>query len=125
MATHPHAVVLVVEDDDSVRALTIASIEELGFTVLSASGAKEAMKILEERSDIQLLLTDVVMPEITGGQLAKEALILRPALKVLFTTGYTRNAIVHNGMLDPGITLLSKPFTLEQLSDAIHRVMSA
>ena len=124
-AAHAPAVVLVVEDDDTVRALTIASVEELGFTVLSAPGAKAAMKILTEREDIKLLLTDVVMPEITGGQLAKEALILRPALKVLFTTGYTRNAIVHNGMLDPGISLLSKPFTLEQLSQAIHRVMQS
>jgi CheY-like chemotaxis protein len=115
--------VLVVEDDDTVRSLTVASVEELGFTVCDASGAKKALKILEERNDIKLLLTDVVMPEVTGRQLAEEARKRFPDLKVLFTTGYTRNAIVHNGTLDPGVHLLSKPFTLEQLSQAIHRVM--
>lgn len=125
LAEHTHALVLVIEDDDTVRAPTITSVEELGFSVLAAASAKEAMKILEGRTDTQLLLTDMVMPGVTGGQLAKEAVKLRPALKVLFTTGYTRNAIVHNGMLGPGIALLSKPFTLEQLSQAIHRVMQS
>ncbi len=120
---HTHAVVLVVEDDETVQLLTVATVEELGFTVVAASSAKAALKILASRDDIKLLLTDVVMPEVTGRQLAEEARKLYPNLKVLFTTGYTRNAIVHNGTLDPGAHLLSKPFTLEQLSQAIHRVM--
>jgi len=122
-AAHTPCVVLVVEDDDSVRRLTVASVEELGFTVYEAPGAKKGLEILDAHGDIQLLLTDVVMPEVTGRQLAEEARKRRPDLKVLFTTGYTRNAIVHNGTLDPGVHLLSKPFTLEQLSQAIHRVM--
>jgi len=122
-AAHRPAVVLVVEDDETVKLLTVASVEELGFTVVSASNAKDALKILDSRNDITLLVTDVVMPEVTGRQLAEEARKRFPDLKVLFTTGYTRNAIVHNGTLDPGVHLLSKPFTLEQLSQAIHRVM--
>ena len=121
---HEPAVVLVVEDDDTVRLLTTASVEELGYTVLSANSAKEALKILANRADVKLLLTDVVMPEITGRQLAEEALKNQPQLKVLFTTGYTRNAIVHNGTLDAGVHLLSKPFTLDQLSVAIRRVVA-
>jgi len=124
-AAHTPATVLVVEDDDTVRMLTIASVEELGFTVHAAPGAKEALKILAADKNIALLLTDVVMPEVTGSQLAAEARKMRPDLKVLFTTGYTRNAIVHNGTLDAGVHLISKPFTLEQLSQAIHRVMDA
>lgn len=123
LASHAPGVVLVVEDDDTVQLLTIASVEELGFTVLHASNAMAAMEILKQRGDIALLLTDVVMPGITGRQLAEEALKLRPALNVLYTTGYTRNAIEHNGALDPGVHLLSKPYTLEQLSAAIARVM--
>ena len=72
--------------------------------------------MLEARSDIGLLFTDVVMPDMNGRRLAEEAVKRRPSLKVLFTTGYTRNAIMHNGMLDPGVNLLSKPFTLDQLA---------
>ncbi len=123
LATHTTAKVLVVEDDDTVRLLTVASVEELGFMVFTANGAGEALRILAANTDIALLVTDVVMPEVSGRQLAEEARNRLPHLKVLYTTGYTRNAIVHNGALDPGVHLLSKPFTLEQLSQAIHRVM--
>ena len=122
---HAPAIVLVVEDDDTVRILTIASVEELGFTVLEANGAKPAIEIIRSRDDIALLLTDVVMPEVTGRQLAEEVLKVRPGLKVLYSTGYTRNAIVHTGALDPGVQLLSKPYTLEQLSVAIKRVLES
>jgi signal transduction histidine kinase/CheY-like chemotaxis protein len=122
---HRPAVVLAVEDEDTVRLLTVASLEELGYTVLAAANGKDALDILEQHSEITLLLTDVVMPEMTGRQLAEEAVRRRPGLKVLFTTGYTRNAIVHNGTLDAGVQLLSKPFTLQQLSQAMHRVMGS
>ena len=70
-----------------------------------------------------LLFTDVVMPDVNGRQLADEACRRRPDLKVLFTTGYTRNAIVHNGVLDPGVDLIGKPFTIEQLADKIRAVL--
>jgi CheY-like chemotaxis protein len=120
---HRPAVVLVVEDDDTVRMLTVAGLEELGYTVVATSHAKDALKVLDERRDIGLLLTDVVMPGITGRQLAEQAAARIPGLKIMFTTGYTRNAIVHNGALDAGVHLLTKPFTLEQLSQAVRRVM--
>ena len=71
---------------------------------------------------IALLFTDIVMPEVDGRKLAEEALLRRPGLKVLYTTGFTRNAVVHNGVLDPGVHLLQKPFTLEDLA---HKVRDA
>jgi len=72
-----------------------------------------------------LLFTDVVMPDMNGRQLSEQALQRRPSLKVLFTTGYTRNAIVHNGMLDPDVSLLAKPYTLEDLASKLAEVMKA
>ncbi|WP_147041413.1 response regulator, partial [Skermanella aerolata] len=72
---------------------------------------------------IALLFTDIVMPDINGRKLADEALRRRPELKVLFTTGYTRNAVVHNGVLDPGVELIGKPFTLEELAAKVRAVL--
>ncbi|WP_147041432.1 response regulator, partial [Skermanella aerolata] len=72
---------------------------------------------------IVLLFTDIVMPDINGRKLADEALRRRPELKVLFTTGYTRNAVVHNGVLDPGVELIGKPFTLEELAAKVRAVL--
>jgi CheY-like chemotaxis protein len=83
--------------------------------VIEADSAAVALERLKARADIAILLTDVVMPVTTGRQLADDALALRPSLKVIYMTGYTRNAIVHNGMLDAGTRLLTKPFTLDQL----------
>jgi CheY-like chemotaxis protein len=73
---------------------------------------------------VALLLTDVVMPEMNGRKLADAALQRQPRLKVLFTTGYTPNAVVHGGVLDPGVELLTKPFTLEQLATKVRAVLS-
>jgi signal transduction histidine kinase/CheY-like chemotaxis protein len=118
-------IVLVVEDEAAVRQLSTEALHELGYTALQAESAAAALKILSDRSDIALLFTDVVMPETNGRQLAEQARQLRPGLKVLFTTGYTRNAVVHNGILDPGVRLLTKPYSIEQLArsvrDAIDR----
>ncbi|BCW89736.1 Sensor histidine kinase RcsC [Alphaproteobacteria bacterium SO-S41] len=121
----PRDVVLVVEDDDRVRRFSVDALRELGYTAIHASGAEEALRILAERLDIKLLFTDVVMPHINGAKLAEEARRLYPDLRVLFTTGYTRNAIVHNGTLDQGVDLLSKPFTLSQLAFRIRSVLDA
>jgi len=116
-------VVLVVEDEDAVRALTAEGLRDLGYTVHAAEGGAEALKLLDKDSRIALLFTDIVMPHINGRQLADEATKRRPDLKVLYTTGYTRNAVVHNGMLDPGVRLLGKPFTLEQLARTVRDVL--
>lgn len=116
-------VVLVVEDDPLMLKLTTEAVRELGYTVFSSDNAAEALAILDSKPEIELLFTDVVMPEVNGKKLADEALRQRPDLKVLFTTGYTSNAVVHGGVLDPGLNLLSKPFTLEQIATKLRTVM--
>lgn len=117
--------VLVVEDEDSVRKFAVAALTEIGYRVISAPDAASGMAQLKQHPDITILFTDVVMPDANGRQLADEALRLRPNLKVLFTTGYTKSAVVHNGVLDAGVHLLSKPFTIEQLSAALKTVQEA
>jgi len=108
--------VLVVEDDPDVRKLTVDMLRELNYETLAAGDSAAALELLDSHSDIALLFTDVVMPVMNGRKLADEAMGRRPDLKVLFTTGYTRNAIVHNGVLDEGVHLIVKPFTLEGLA---------
>jgi signal transduction histidine kinase/CheY-like chemotaxis protein len=113
-------VILVVEDEAAVRQLSVDTLSELGYTVFQAESADMALTVLNERADISLLFTDVVMPGKNGRQLADEVRKVRPHMKVLFTTGYTKNAVVHNGMLDAGVRLLGKPFSLEQLARAVR-----
>ena len=115
--------VFVAEDEEGVRAHAVDALEELGYTVLSAGTGKAAIELFANHPEIGLLFTDVVIPDMNGRQLAQEAQLRLPGLKVLFTTGYTRNAIVHNGMLDPDVSLLTKPFTLEQLARKIAEVL--
>lgn len=115
--------ILVAEDDPAVLASTSESLRELGYSVIAAGGAREALRRLEAEPDIALLMTDVVMPEMNGRQLAEAAVTLRPTLKVLYTTGYTRNAVVHNGVLDRGTALLQKPFTLEDLARKVSETL--
>jgi CheY-like chemotaxis protein len=121
----PLKVILVVEDDEGVRRTTVASIQEIGYSVIEAGTAAEALRVLDSGAEVALLFTDVVMPEINGRKLADEALARRPSLKVLFTTGYTKNAIVHNGLLDPGVDLIAKPFSIEQLGSKIKAILDA
>jgi CheY-like chemotaxis protein len=115
--------VLVVEDDERVRGISSESLRDLGYTVIEAASAREAIRKIEDGSIPDLLFTDVVMPEMTGAELADELLKRHPGLKVLFTTGYTRNAIVHNGMLDAGKHLLSKPFNIEDLAAKVRSLL--
>ena len=113
--------ILVVEDDDALRAYTTDSLRELGYRVLEAASGAVALEILSKDRNVDLLFTDVVMPGgINGRQLADEAARRGIKLKVLFTTGYTRNAIVHHGRLDPGIHLISKPFSFQELASRIR-----
>ena len=115
--------VLVVEDDERVRALSIEALKELGYEVLEAATPGAAVAIIESGQVPTLLFTDVVMPEMSGRELADRIRELQPEIKVLFTTGYTRNAIVHNGMLDPGTSLLTKPFNLEDLANKLRSML--
>ncbi|HEY0011608.1 MAG TPA: PAS domain S-box protein [Allosphingosinicella sp.] len=116
--------ILVVEDDDDVRIYTVESLRELGYRVIEAHDGASALRLLErQETPLSLLLTDVVMPGMSGRELADEARALQPDLKVLFTTGYARNAIVHGGRLDPGVELLPKPFTFEALAAKVRDVL--
>jgi signal transduction histidine kinase len=116
--------ILVVEDDEMVRSYAVEILSELGYRVLEARAAEDALDILDSESGIDLLFTDIVMPGgINGRQLADEALLRRPALKVLYTTGYTRNAIVHHGRLDAGVNLITKPFTFDALGTKVRTLL--
>jgi len=115
-------VILVVEDEHRVRHFAVDVLRELGYTALSASSPAEALEILAEQPDVTLLFTDIVMPEMNGRQLADQARVARPGLKVLFTTGYTRNAVVHNGMVDIGVAFLPKPYTIGDLARKVRQV---
>ncbi|WP_082483319.1 PAS domain-containing hybrid sensor histidine kinase/response regulator [Rubellimicrobium mesophilum] len=116
-------VVLVVEDEAVVRQFTVDALGELGYRVLAAESAGAALRLLDAHPEVQLLFTDVVMPDMDGRRLADEALRRRPDLRVLFTTGYSRNAVVHNGVLDPGVHLIGKPFTVEALAAKLREVL--
>ncbi|CAN5368777.1 hypothetical protein BH10PSE6_BH10PSE6_29940 [soil metagenome] len=108
--------VLVVEDDPVVREFAISACRELGCTVYSAGDGAEALAVLEAHCDIVLLFTDIGLPGAMNGQLAGAASERWPNLQVLFTTGYTANAIVHHGVLDPGVNFIGKPFSIKALS---------
>jgi PAS domain S-box-containing protein len=116
-------VVLTVEDDEQVLALTAQMLRDLGYGVIEARSGAEALAALQAHPEIRLLFTDVVMPDMNGRRLVEEARNRRPDLKVLFTTGYTRNAVVHNGVLDPGVDLLQKPASVEQLAAKIRAAL--
>lgn len=119
--------ILVCEDDDDVRAYSASVLRELGYKVLEAPDGPAALGILERPGlRIDLLFTDVVLPGgMTGATLARRASVVIPGLKVLFTTGYARNAIVHHGRLDPGVELITKPFTYSDLAMRVRQVLDA
>ena len=117
--------VLVVEDHDGLREYSVGVLRELGYCVLEAPEAQAGLELLRERPEVDLLFTDVMLPGLNGRELADQALQLRPDLKVLFTTGYTRNAIVHNGRLDDGVALITKPFTFEGLASKVRKMLDS
>jgi CheY-like chemotaxis protein len=119
-------VVLVVEDDSLVRRYVMTQIASLGYTTLEASNASEALQIVDAVGTIDLLFTDVIMPgALNGKQLVDEALKRRPTLKVLFTSGYTENAIVHHGRLDSGVLLLAKPYRKSELARMLRLALTS
>ena len=116
--------ILVVEDEIRLRELTCAGLRELGYSVHEAANGTDALKLIDSLPTLHCLFTDIVMPDMTGRVLADEAVKRRPDLKVLYTTGYTRNAVVHNGVLDPGVNFLAKPFMLQDLAVKLRTVLS-
>jgi PAS domain S-box-containing protein len=113
--------ILVVEDDDDVRAYTVDCLRDLGYRVLEAHDGPSAIRLLERQEEgIELLFTDIVMPGMSGRELADEIRKLQPDVRILYTSGYTRNAIVHHGRLDPGVEMIMKPFTFEALAQKVR-----
>jgi signal transduction histidine kinase/CheY-like chemotaxis protein len=113
--------ILVVEDDEDVRTHAVTMLKELGYTVLEAADAESALRLFDAHPDVRLLFTDVGLPGGRNGRELADALRRRnPELAVLFTTGYARNAIVHHGRLDPGVDLITKPFTFAALANKVH-----
>jgi CheY-like chemotaxis protein len=116
--------ILVVEDELEVRVFSIESLQELGYRVLDAPDGLAALRLIDMHREIALLFTDVGLPGgMNGRQLADEVQRRRPGLKVLFTSGYARNAIVHHGRLDPGVQLLMKPFTFAGLAVKVRQIL--
>jgi CheY-like chemotaxis protein len=122
----PGETILVVEDDEDVRTYLVETLRDLNYRVLRASDAIAALGFLQQPDlRIDLLLTDVVLPGMNGRELAKEAQAQRPRLKVLYVTGYSRNAVVHQGRLDPGVELMQKPITQEKLAIRVRDLLDA
>jgi two-component system, NtrC family, sensor kinase len=103
----------------------VETLDRLCYDALDAADGEAALRLLNGGRTVRLLLTDVVMPGMNGRKLAEEAKQLLPLLKVLYMTGYSRNAIVHQGRLDPGVDLIQKPLNSEHLASAIRRVLDA
>lgn len=116
--------ILVVEDDEAVRVLTCEVLRSKGYTVLAASNGAEAISLVEHHEDlIDLLITDVIMPGMSGPVLARKLVEMRPQLRVLCVSGYPQDAIVQNGELGPGIELLQKPYMLSELAGRIRSIL--
>jgi CheY-like chemotaxis protein len=118
--------ILVVEDEPAVREHSVNSLRDLGYRVLAAEDGQAALRVLAREVEIDVLFTDVGLPGgMSGRQLVEAARVRRPDLKVVYTTGYARNAIVHGGILDPGTELLPKPFSYAALAAKIQTVLNS
>jgi CheY-like chemotaxis protein len=119
-----HETILLVEDEPMILEMTVAMLERLGYTVLPAGTPDEAIRLAQEHaSEIHLLLTDVVMPDMNGRDLAKNLLILYPNLRRLFMSGYTANIIAHHGVLDEGVHFIQKPFSMKKLAAKVREAL--
>jgi CheY-like chemotaxis protein len=120
-----HEKILVVEDDRLVRDYVLTQLRSLGYATLNAANGTEALALVETGNEFDLLFTDVIMPgAMNGRQLADELKKKKPGLKVLFTSGYTENAIIHHGRLDSGILLLAKPYRKSDLALMIRKALA-
>jgi CheY-like chemotaxis protein len=118
--------ILIVEDDEQVRRLAARTLARLGYRVIEAAGGGAALLQCENEAEaIDVLLTDVVMPEMSGKDLADRLCSLRKSLKVLYMSGYTYDSMTHRGILDEGVHVLQKPFTTNALARKIREVIDA
>ena len=122
---NPGELILVVEDEAKVRHMVVDALRDLGYTVRHASGGHQALDLADALEGVSLLLTDIVMPEMNGRALADAMVTKLPDIKVLYTTGYTRNAVIHDGKLDANVNFLAKPFTVAQLAAKVRNVLDA
>jgi CheY-like chemotaxis protein len=117
--------VLLVEDDDGVRALTRAILRQHGYTVLEAANGPEALRLCRDRTEpIHLLLTDAIMPHMSGRVLAERLTALWPTTKTLFMSGYTEDSVLRNGVLDAQVAFIPKPFTAQALALKVREVLA-
>jgi CheY-like chemotaxis protein len=125
-ATGGSETILLVEDEESVRELVRDTLTNKGYRVMEAKNGEAGLRVSEEHQGaIDMLITDVVMPGMSGRELAKRVSAARPDVKVLFLSGYTEDAIIHEGVLEPGTAFLQKPFTLQVLSRKVREVLRA
>ncbi|RUQ46403.1 response regulator, partial [Corynebacterium pseudodiphtheriticum] len=116
--------VLIVEDDPAVRVLVSTVLKELGYAYVEAADAPSALPIIESEQRIDLMISDVGLPGMNGRQLAEIGRQIRPELKVLFITGYAEHAAVRGGFLDPGMQLITKPFTFDMLTAKVREMIN-
>jgi signal transduction histidine kinase/CheY-like chemotaxis protein len=116
-------IILVVEDEQLLRDLAVAGLRDLGYTIIHADGGPNALRLLDQHPEISCLFTDIVMPEMSGRELADEALRRRPDLKVLYATGYARESVFHNRTLNSDANLLTKPYSLDDLALKMRSVL--
>ncbi len=125
LTTTATGTILLVEDDDMVRALTAEMLEAIGYKAFTAASPAEALFFFEKGDgQIDLMITDVVMPGMSGRELAEKVMVMRPAMKVLFMSGYTTNVIVHRGVLDEGVNFIQKPFSMSDLARKLSDVLN-
>jgi DNA-binding NtrC family response regulator len=125
-AEHGHETILLVEDEPAILEMTRMILESLGYTVMTSATPGEAIHLAEEHvGEIHLLMTDVVMPEMNGRDLAKVLLTRHPHLQCLFMSGYTADIIAHQGVLDAEVNFIQKPFSINALSSKVRKALDA
>ena len=115
--------ILLVEDEEPLRKVVVELLSQLGYNVLSAANAREALRLATDDQQVDLLITDVLMPEISGPELARQLQTQRPLLKVIFISGYDDGSLAPDGVLPNEVVLVHKPFTVRALSATLRQVL--